>query len=66
MIHYYIVDAQLATPTAPASAVNTVMRILRNFFQSVFIVLRNKVTHLFNVNVDDNDNHLPDGYTSRS
>ena len=39
MIHCYSVDAQLATPKAPASAVNTAMRILRIFFQSRFIVL---------------------------
>ena len=45
VIHCYSVDAQLAMPKAPARAVNTVMRILRMLFQSVFIVLRNNVTH---------------------
>ena len=51
MIHYYIVDAQLATPTAPASAVNTVMRILRNFFQSGSFIF-----FYFNENEDEDEN----------
>lgn len=37
MIHDYNVDAQLATPKAPARAVNTVMRNFNNSFQSSFM-----------------------------
>ena len=55
MIHYYIVDAQLATPMAPASAVNTVMRILRIFFQSGSFIF-----FYFNENENDNEDENED------